>query len=327
MEGWSFREAVRKRPGMYIGDVRDGSGANHIVFEIVANTLDQFLANKASRCELFVDGYEIVIVDDGPGLPFRAKADHSSASEAEYCFENPHFGPTAHEHAPHVHLVHTGAGLAAVNALSSKIEVSSWDGQYEWSQSYRCGLPIRQSTLSESTAPSGTRIKLDLDEAIFCSPPDLSILCSTLREQTHLYPDFNIVLNGSTFSADRGLLSLAKSLHQDETHPELWHRKKYSDFWIDLALVGTSAEPFVARSWANGVLTRRGGTHQRALECALTKLNWNPAVSLVHVIMGQPEFAGPFGDALHAPHLELSLEIAFSEIIGAALGTDRGGQA
>jgi len=310
MAQMSFRDAVRKRPGMYIGDVQDGSGANSVIYELAANTVDQFLAGTATRCELRVDGYEITVQDDGAGLPFGERSEDASASKAEFYLEQPHFGATADGHAPHVHFITHGVGLAAVNALCSHMAVTSWDGRYEWFRSYECGLPKGQLKRTESTTSSGTRIELCLDKGIFAQPPDLSALTSTLAEYAPLFPDLELVFNGAAFRADRGLLSLAESLCKGAIQPAIWHRKAYADFQIDLALVGKGSGPVVWRSWLNGVLTREGGSHQRALERALAKLEWNPAVALVHVIMRRPEFAGPCRDEFHAPLLEPSLERA-----------------
>lgn len=319
MEIMTFREAVRKRPGMYIGDVTDASGANHMVFELVANVLDQFLANAATRCEIELQGFELTIVDDGPGLPFHVSADNGAGSQAEHVLENAHFGATASGHAPHVHLVFNGVGLAVVNALCSEFMVVSSDGQCTWSHAYKTGNPKGRPNVTNASESCGTRLVLRLDQEIFRCPPDQSYLSSTLREKSHLFPGFEIVFNGSSFIEAGGLMSLAENLCEGDEQPTLWHRQEYPDFQIDLALAGSGSAAPVAQSWVNGSPTADGGTHQDALMSALQKANWKPKVSLVHVVMLQPEFAGPTKNKLWAPFLEGPLEAAFCEALASKI--------
>ncbi len=296
---------------MYIGDVDNANGGNHVVFELVANVLDQFLAGSATRCEITLEGFNLTISDDGPGLSFRAQSDHGAVSQAEYSLENAHFGATAHGHAPHVHLVFNGVGLAVVNALCSEFKVVSRDGMYAWSHAYEMGIPRGKATEVEDKGSSGTRIVLRLDEEIFQCPPDPAALHSILHEKSHLFPGFEILFNGSRFLERHGLMSLAKCLCQGEAQPFLWHREEHSDFLIDLALAGSGSTPLVSQSWVNGSLTQLGGSHQIALDRAVKRAGWVPLVSLVHVIMLQPEFAGPTKDRLSAPSLEGPLEATF----------------
>lgn len=314
MEIMTFREAVRKRPGMYIGGT-DTDGANHMVFELVANVLDQFLANNATRCEIELQRFELTIADDGPGLPFLVNADSGVGSQAEHVLENAHFGASATGHAPHVHLVFNGVGLAVVNALCSEFTVTSSDGQTMWSHAYNKGIPKGRPSLTSTKENSGTRLVLRLDQEIFQCPPDQSYLHSALREKSHLFPGFEIVFNGSSFNETRGLLSLAQSLCEGDEQATFWYRQDYAEFQIDWALAGSCSTGPTSQSWVNGSPTAGGGTHQDALMRALQKTNWTPEVSLVHVVMLKPEFAGPTRNKLWAPSLEEPLYAAFCEAL------------
>ena len=317
MEKMKCRDGVRARPGMYIGDVHKASGANHMVLELLANVIDQFLSGNATRCDIELQDYHLTISDDGPGLPFDVQADHGTISQIEYNLENPHFGPTAQGHSPHVHLVFKGVGLAVVNILCSKFTVVSRNGQHSWSHVYEQGLPVGQPTKAEDKGNSGTRLVLHLDQEIFQCPPDPSAIRLLLQEQSHLFPGLKIVFDGSTFFHQRGLISLAENLCQGDVQPAFWHRKKHADFWIDLALAGSGTTPQVTRSWVNGVLTKDGGTHQNALERALEQTGWAPEVSLLNLVMLRPEFAGPTKDKLIALSLEGPLEKAFIKALTA----------
>ncbi|MEM9581808.1 MAG: hypothetical protein AAGA08_01725 [Pseudomonadota bacterium] len=319
MEIMTFREAVRKRPSMYIGDVSNAGGANNMVFELIANVLDQFLANAATRCEVELRGFELTIEDDGPGLPFHVNADNGAGSQAEHVLENAHFGATASGHAPHVHLVFNGVGLAVVNALCSEFTVVSSNGHSTWSHAYETGNPKGRPNVKTTSESSGTRLVLRLDQEVFNCPPDQSYLRSTLREKSHLFPGFEIVFNGSSFIEAGGLMSLAGSLCDGDERPTLWYRQEYADFQIDLALAGSGSAALVSQSWVNGSPTADGGTHDDALMKALRKASWKPKVSLVHVIMLQPEFAGPTKNKLWAPSLKEPLEAAFSEALASKL--------
>lgn len=304
---------------MYIGDVATASGANNMVFELVANVLDQFLVNAATRCEINIQGFDLTIDDDGPGLPFNVNADNGVGSQAERVMENAHFGATASGHAPHVHLVFNGVGLAIVNALCAEFTVESSDGQNKWSHAYAKGTPKGQPNATKTTNSSGTRLILRLDQEIFQCPPDHWYLRSTFRERSHLFPGFEIVFNGTSFVEAGGLMSLAESICEGDVQPTLSHRQEYADFHIDLALAGSGSGEPTMQSWVNGSTTADGGTHQDALISALQKAKWKPEVSLVHVVMLQPEFAGPTKNKLWAPSLKEPLEAAFSEALAKKL--------
>ena len=99
--------------------------------------------------------------------------------------------------------------------------------------------------------------------------------------------------------------------------PAFWHLKKHADFWIDLALAGSSTTPQVTRSWVNGVLTKDGGTHQNALERALEQTDWAPEVRLINLVMLGPEFVGPTRNKLKPPSFEGPLEKAFLKALTA----------
>ena len=121
-------EGIRKRPGMYFGDV-DNGGANHIIYELIANSIDQFLSGNATHIKINIEGDQIVISDDGCGLPFDKPSPESKISLAEYYLTNLHHTATADGHAPHVHVCRgSGLGLVAVTAGTSKLQIESSNG-------------------------------------------------------------------------------------------------------------------------------------------------------------------------------------------------------
>jgi DNA gyrase subunit B len=120
-------ESARKRPGMYVGDTTDGSGATHLVFEVLGNAFDQYLAGRCSRVEIVVDADgTITVTDDGPGLPVDGD---ETRPPLEQILTTMSDRPTVDGHKPHVHLWPNGVGLFVVNALSDRFEmVSARDG-------------------------------------------------------------------------------------------------------------------------------------------------------------------------------------------------------
>ena len=308
MEQSEFRQFVRKRPGMYFGDPDDGSAFNHVIFELVANGIDQFLSGKATKVDVEIDHRNIIVEDDGPGLPFAVpSAICADRCEAEEYLEQPHFSPSARGHAPHVHLALPGAGLASVNAIADWFEVWSDDGKSSWYRRYEAGLPVGEAATAASKGLSGTRFTLALPETF--ALPDFMRLRSTLKDQVYLYPDFHLSLNGEDFHGPRGFLDLAllefESLFPGDTpRRTAWHRESYDLFRVQVALIGDdSGGRSVTRSWVNGVESCDGGSHVDGLDKALTQLGWQPAVKLLHIIMEEPEYATPTAAQLYAPHI------------------------
>lgn len=309
----SFRKAVRKRPGMYIGGT-DKFGANQVVYELVANVVDQFAIARATYCEIEVEGHRISVWDDGPGLPFRELAEDGTPL-AEHHLERRHTGPTALGHAPHVHFVHLGVGLAVVNALSSEFRVVSRDGSFEWTKRYQQGVAVGDASQVVHQGESGTRIDLSIDQSIFSEVPDTGMLQAQILESAHLFPGLRFSLNGQAFHNARGLLGLAESISPGEAQPGIWRTGKLDAFWFDIALLGTAPEPDITRSWANGSTTLLGGTHEKALRQVCSRLGLSPAVCLVHIVMNEPQFAGPTKNELEVPHLEKAFDQAFSHAL------------
>ena len=134
----SHLEAIRKRPGMYFGDLEHG-GANHVICELVANSIDQFLAGVASYVKVDIEGDRICVSDDGSGLPFDQPSEEVDISLAEHYLTQYHQTPTADGHAPHVHVGCSGIGLVAVTAVSVALQITSANGKAVWQQTYQQG--------------------------------------------------------------------------------------------------------------------------------------------------------------------------------------------
>ena len=102
---FQFIEAVRKRPVMYFGDL-ESEGANTVVYEMVANVVDLFLAGLAKKINIKINNNNILVSDDGPGFPFsKASPQDTSINLVEHYLTHRHNSPTADDHAPHIHIL------------------------------------------------------------------------------------------------------------------------------------------------------------------------------------------------------------------------------
>jgi len=221
------REAIQSRPGMYVAATKeDGPAvANHFVYELLANGVDQFLAGTATSLSLEIDGSSITLEDDGPGLPFALPSpNNDDRNLAEFYLEELHFEASADGHAPHVHVKWHGHGLVIMNALAATLTVRSDDGATLWRKAYRDGLSEGPARLETSSGKTGTRITLQLAPGY--EAPDLPTIRDAMIDQVHLYPGLHLSLNGEAFLASQGLLGLAlkASTEDSATSRKLWHQ-------------------------------------------------------------------------------------------------------
>lgn len=153
-------ENIRKRPGMYVGDTVDGSGLSHLVFDVIANAYDQYLAGRCSSIALTLaaDG-TITVEDDGPGLP----VDGALAALLTQLSTR----ATVDGHRPHVHLGLGGIGLCVVNALSERFEVATIRDGTLARTVYARGEVVEPIATAPTTRPSGTQIRFRPDPTIF----------------------------------------------------------------------------------------------------------------------------------------------------------------
>ena len=298
-----FPDGIRKRSGMFVGDA--ATGADHMILEVVANSVDQHLAGRVSEIVVHVDGPHVRVRDDGPGMP----------RENVRFFEEVHHRATATGHTPHVHFAPWGLGLAPVNALCRSFEARSSDGTQAWSKSYRDGKPAGEVAVVDPS-PRGTEIRMEIESSLL-APPSVCNLRWTFKDSAFLYPGLRIVLNDEAFCEPDGLKALAANKHDGVAAPELWHRAEVAGMRIDLALRGEAEEPAFSRSWVNGIEARFGGSHMRALERALGRTGRRPAVQVLSLILERPEFAGPTKDVLRLPGIVAPLEAHLTEILRA----------
>src|ERR1700749_4097777 len=174
---------------MFIGDIADGSGLAHMVWELVANSLDQHLAGRCSRIDVLLeqDG-SVVVEDDGPGIPL---VDASGRPFAEVALTQLHATPTFDGHAPHEHVGagRHGLGLFPLNALSSRLVVDIFRGGFHHRQRFEKGLAVSRMEKVGPSTRTGTRVSLRPDAAIFSDAWfNAGTIAGRLRELAHLLP-------------------------------------------------------------------------------------------------------------------------------------------
>jgi DNA gyrase subunit B len=296
-----IRSLTRTHPGMFFGWTTE-RGVVHIVNELVSNGIDLFLHGRATRLAVGMDGDMINYSDDGPGLPYDVPGP-GNVSLAEHYLTSYHTTPTADDHAPHIHMLSHGLGLMCVNAVCEQFTVKTWRSGSLWEQHLARGLPLDSPRIIDQGEGKGTRISFHLDSAVFQAKlPCRRTLRRLLFEAAHLFPGITLALEQEVFHAPDGLADLA-SLYYLQAATNDWHEP--APFALHthcygvevnvgaIGAIGESTTEPLLRSWANGSITRLGGTHVAGLRDALRSVHWTPAVAMIHVIMHKPEFAGP----------------------------------
>ena len=298
-------EAVRKRPGMYIGDVTDGSGLRHMFLEVFSNAVDAVFGMPDGRIDVLSVFPEVIIRDNGSGIPFDTPhptlpdINERSIAIARAYFETLHYGSTLTGHAPHFHMGHLfGVGLPVVNALSETFSVKSWYKGKLWYCEYEKGVCVKVPVIKETGTGVGTEIS-------FCPDPEIFETINNSREfweedvrnAAYLCPKISYSYLEEEYYSESGLSDLISDLS-----PRFSMRQSVSDFYVDLA-IGGKAEAVEWMSWVNGTKTPQHGSHVTAVKQALKNMDLSPSKVLIHVIGKTPKFAGPTRGEFCAPDL------------------------
>jgi len=273
-------EAVRKRPGMYIGDPHDGSGLHHLVWEVVDNAVDEHLAghNPSMEVTIHTDG-SVTVVDHGRGIPVGMHAKGMSAAEVVMTqlhaggkFDNDSYKVSAGLH---------GVGVSAVNAVSEWLHLDIRRDGHRWYQEYVRGVPQAPLEQKEETRLTGTTITFKPDREIFSMTEfSFDVLDHRLREMSFLNAGFEITLTDERDDTsvmhhfEGGIRQFVETLNKSKTalhEPVIYIDDKRDGVEVEIALQWTDAYNESIFPYTNNVFNRDGGTHLTGLRAALTR--------------------------------------------------------
>ncbi|HEM9292999.1 DNA topoisomerase IV subunit B [Streptococcus agalactiae] len=276
-------DAVRKRPGMYIGST-DGTGLHHLVWEIVDNAVDEALSGFGNRIDVIInkDG-SITVTDHGRGMPTGMHA--MGKPTVEVIFTVLHaggkFGQGGYKTSGGLH----GVGSSVVNALSSWLEVEIIrDGAVYRQRFENGGKPV--TTLKKiGTAPkskSGTSVSFMPDQSIFSTIDfKFNIIAERLKESAFLLKNVTLTLTDNRseeaehleFHYENGVQDFVEYLNEDKETltPIMFFEGEEQEFHIEVALQYNDGFSDNILSFVNNVRTKDGGTHETGLKSAITK--------------------------------------------------------
>ncbi len=279
-------EAVRKRPGMYIGDTDDGSGLHHMAFEIIDNSVDEAQAGFASRVDLILNGDgSVTVTDDGRGIPVDMHAEEG-VSAAEVVLTRLHAGGKFNQNSYKVSGGLHGVGAAVVNALSEWMEVRIWRGGFEHFIRFEHGETVQSlKVIGPSDHASGTEVTFKPSSGTFTKTEyDFAVLERRLRELAFLNSGLIITLADERtepaqrveFKFDGGLRAFVEWLDRGKEplfKPPITLALKEGDgIRVELAMWWTNSPRELALCFTNNIPQRDGGTHQAGFRQALTRV-------------------------------------------------------
>jgi DNA gyrase subunit B len=275
-------DAVRRRPGMYIGDVRDGSGLHHMLWEVVSNALDEHLAGRARHVRVSVEGQLAEIEDDGGGIPLTPHPE-SGVPFVERALTTLHCGATLDGHLPHVHVGPTGLGLFVVNALSETLEIEVRRDGWSWHQHFARGVPLGPLERGTRTERTGMRVRFRADASIFDPTPfDRHAIRSRLAELAAFNPSLAFELMAERICQPRGIAALVDALADGDAIADTFAMRSLQDHvLVEVALGWAAGAHTCVRSFVGQRATDEGGTHESGF--------WK---GLVAAIAAQPGYAG-----------------------------------
>lgn len=275
-------DAVRKRPGMYIGST-SSKGLHHLVYEIVDNSIDESLAGFCKNIDVFInEDNSVTVIDDGRGIPTGIHPQRGIPA-VEVVFTVLHaggkFGGGGYKVSGGLH----GVGASVVNALSEYLEVEIYDGENIHFQRYERGNTVDKLKIIGNTNKRGTKITFKPDSEIFEELEfDYDILLSRMREQAFLNAGIKISITDKRFDEksdvlhyEGGIKSFVSyiSRNKEPIHQDvIYFCGSSGTNIVEVAMQYNSDYSETLVSFANNINTTDGGTHETGFKTALTRV-------------------------------------------------------
>ncbi|HLG16881.1 MAG TPA: DNA topoisomerase (ATP-hydrolyzing) subunit B [Blastocatellia bacterium] len=285
------RDAVRKRPAMYIGSTSE-LGLHHLVYEVVDNSIDEALAGYCDRVEVFIHiDNSITVIDNGRGIPVDIHK-QEKVSAAEVVLTKLHAGGKFDTNAYKVSGGLHGVGVSVVNFLSERLRVEIWRDGTTWEQEYVRGIPQERLKQTGKTRRRGTKVSFKPDTQIFdVTEFNFDTLSQRLREKAFLNSGIRITITDERteksheFFYKGGIAEFVKHLNKNKSvlhsHPIHLERTATDNdpLAIEVAIQYNDGYNEIVHSFANNINTVDGGTHLTGFRAALTRTINNYAKS------------------------------------------------